>query len=58
MKVPEGKFDKKGSIYGRREQDVCSVCLGTCCAAARSLVSMLARIEVIQPVRKVNSSYY
>ena len=32
--------------------------LGTCCAAARSLVSMLARIEVIQPVRKVNSSHY
>ena len=54
MKVPEGKFPKEGKLIGRRRgKDVCSICMGTCCSAARDLVKNLADLGEIGVVPKV-----
>ena len=50
MKVQMGKFPKEGELGRRRGKDVCSVCMGTCCLAARDLVKNLVDIGEIRAI--------
>ena len=53
--VEGGKFIKTEAMKAGRERGplVYHVCNGTCCGAARYLVTCLAGVEILQPVKKV-----